>query len=1342
MLTLAKVESLETGDALARIADVAAALDVRGLDYAKRVASSLPTRLGGLPAEVTLALAEVATRLTHRELALPGDLDALDGAAASAWDRVTLSLQPGASRGWTDLRILRALVGGDVSAVNRPAVLLRRCAGGSDPDLALLALAWTRDAVSHCSLEPAAALDIVENLAAHGTVVVRAAAVRSLQDAWLASSPPDRRAAIARSVVDDTDEVALAALELIASVGDPRLLRRYVESAVPAVAARALCLLGRCGDAADLQAALETDNAGPELRDHVLSMHRRGIFPPTGSASALLDHFRAHSSWTADELNRVSFTIRDEVLTSLAGVDANDPQWRRMALLLPGCEGRRGESRAGDLLRARLSETRDEDTAEALLRAAAEAPEAGAELAILKWLDRLPEPSLKALRLHGGRAATEALLQRLEDALAFGSARRQALDALWWIAEDPSEVLGRVDPRELTAAQAAPRLASSSTVERVLLQLTDTTAVQQFSAIVALGANAQGQRLQTFFRRALSEELERRSPGRQRREPTMETEEQARRFGAHLSACGRRPGRYGDDDDAAWLRSQCLDWLAECLESDDARLAKHLLDVLRRCGLRRGHLGYVHRLWRHDDVGVRRAAMETLVDTAAAGLSLSLCSLASTSDLGASRQALRAIATFEAHWAEPLAIEALASPNMNLKKAASDALVVVGSDRCLSAVVDWLGRSDNPGLRCSLLGALDHIAGDATNSLLVDAFELARGDRAAMLLRALDRRLTSDQLLGLLRARRRAGPALRKAVLDAELTLADGNEAFRRAIHEAVQPGADLRSAAIATFSSRAFSTTSASELVEALEDVPSSLIVARLAEWAEWSLALEGERARRVGVVILRAVATRGRAFDVSERACAASVLHLSPQMQTAAERGAALAALDTLASADPKTKYRALTVTRRLGAVDPSRRWRVLRCLGGGTREDLERCLADARSGASTVAFLRFALELRDGHEFLLEDLPAVSSEAWPLALDTLLDAHPLGVSRPARRPQAARAEPSRAALLSQLVTDDGAAEAARELLADPEASSAWPRVLECYLEGGFVLQNAKTLASVLVEWPKEPEPAKRAAALVRYLPPHRRRAWIRSWLDQWSEGDEAAADALSHTAREDLVAVLAERQALDDESWVRVLDLCAPADSALASLQAERLRAAHPLLVAPEEHEEQEADPLLDLHDAPALIDYVEAKRGHDAAAAVGRLGLLGRDGLDGLLRATEHADSLVRTVALRWLRRVASKSTRLQAALAMLRVERQRDLRRQLVRVLAYGRHAPSYPLLIQFLSDSDDALARHADEALLRVGPPLLPALRKASARARPDRREAIESLAQRIVDAEEAELSM
>ena len=96
--------------------------------------------------------------------------------------------------------------------------------------------------------------------------------------------------------------------------------------------------------------------------------------------------------------------------------------------------------------------------------------------------------------------------------------------------------------------------------------------------------------------------------------------------------------------------------------------------------------------------------------------------------------------------------------------------------------------------------------------------------------------------------------------------------------------------------------------------------------------------------------------------------------------------------------------------------------------------------------------------------------------------------------------------------------------------------------------------------------------------------------------------------------------------------------------------------------------------------------------------------------------------VRSAALRALRRVASREETLEAAARALAMETRRDVMVQLMKSLGHGRHEPSLPALLDRLHHSDALVRQGAHAAIRAWGHEVVPALRRAAARARPDRR--------------------
>jgi hypothetical protein len=81
---------------------------------------------------------------------------------------------------------------------------------------------------------------------------------------------------------------------------------------------------------------------------------------------------------------------------------------------------------------------------------------------------------------------------------------------------------------------------------------------------------------------------------------------------------------------------------------------------------------------------------------------------------------------------------------------------------------------------------------------------------------------------------------------------------------------------------------------------------------------------------------------------------------------------------------------------------------------------------------------------------------------------------------------------------------------------------------------------------------------------------------------------------------------------------------------------------------------------------------------------------------------------------------------------LAIETRSDVILQLLSSIAHGRYEPGLPRVLEMLDHRDHKLRTGAREALLAWGPDLLPALRRAAPKARPDRRRAIAELIEQL----------
>ena len=225
----------------------------------------------------------------------------------------------------------------------------------------------------------------------------------------------------------------------------------------------------------------------------------------------------------------------------------------------------------------------------------------------------------------------------------------------------------------------------------------------------------------------------------------------------------------------------------------------------------------------------------------ARGLELSICRLAEQEEPRILCQALAAVATLRADWAEPIAIAALARPEMAVKQEAALALAQVGSARAITTLVGWLAHHDNRGLREALIAALKRAAGPSLVAVLVDTLaQETELRRISLVWDALSGRLPLAAALRLARSREPAHQALLAACLEGQVKLADGETAvlaaqLRRArlLPRPVvkDPGRALRVDGFAPEAARALMK----QRTPTLESEVLATVRVGLTEWIAW---------------------------------------------------------------------------------------------------------------------------------------------------------------------------------------------------------------------------------------------------------------------------------------------------------------------------------------------------------------------------------------------------------------------------------------------------------------------------------------------------------------------------
>jgi HEAT repeat protein len=1371
-------------EAVARLGAIAEALPTCGdPQVLEGLALALPQSVSGLEPEVCLALSSVAAALVSHGPVIPRDLAELEPRLRLVWRRIQLAVgEAAALAGLDEDELLRIVHGWSVDSMLDPLPLARRLAQARDPRLRTQLLDWILPIVRQLAATPAEAFAVLLPLALDEDAAIRARAVRMLGEGWLRGLSPsaerERERVLSGALADADPSVMRAAIASAISLGRRDwLLPRVLDHECPDLArAEALDALGPLAQAEDLEVALtlamhEPLRFGPPARRFLLAAHRHGIFVRSQHLPALLELFDAHPVWTAEELVRVTYIVRAELVEQLAGLPPDDPRWIRRASILAASVG----TRAHAVLRERLEHVQDIAVAQALVEAAGHSPEYVGEEPLLAWLDALPEVVVPVLRVKGGEQARARLRARVEDPRCGPTQRTLAMGVLWALCRDREALLRelstRLGPHDAGLLDGAhlehrdPRIARlvidppwedapHHAIEplRRLELLCESGDIELLPHIVELYREL----FRGYVRRALAGDFT------IKRMALPELEQRLFRYGRHLVKEGRGVRRSiepGPETGRDLVLQVASDWLRE----DPApAVCVALLELVGRHGPGAATLRLVEPFWRHGDREVRRAAIEAILAAGegARGLELSICRLAEHEEPRIMVQALAAVGALGAQWAEPMVIAALRRPEMAIKKEAAHALAQVGSERSVAPLVEWLAHHDNRGFRSELLAALQHAAGPSLVAVLVDALASESEPRRIELLwDALGGHLPLTAALRLARSSHASHRSLLAACLDGRVALADADaERLAAQLHRAKllppaprkDPGRQLRVEGFSPPAARALVDLRTAEL----EAPILATVRSGLADWIAW-LRTDDVNDPRVLALVLDAAQPAhaehvGALLDLAERERAT----LDPSATAGwLERCVAGQAVGRA------IEVRAIGLLRRLppsAGVGGLRRHRLLGRLGAvRARADLERCLDECRTGTDyardAATLLREAFRIPAATDDERPELTAMRerAERWHASepgartqwLAAMLAARPLDVDvvDPPATPAKPRFQPSSQADLEALCATlrDGdeqeRSRAAARLLDWPDAEPAWPRVLDAFLHGHVTPSAAQRarLAPLLLRWPVEPRVRRAAAELLPHCAPWQHRAFVRTWVERWAAGDPAMAELLRST-REELLLPLVWAAA--ERGDFRLLHLLQPSRSpalhALIAWVGSRSPADVAHLLVPEREAPPPADDAEDPDDPIAgrepdeLVALIERKGVAKGLAvrAVHALVAHGERGVAPLERLVVDARPPVRSAALRALRQVASRERSLQATAHALAMETRRDVVLQLMKSLGHGRHEPSLPALLERLDHNDLRVRQGAHAALRGWGHEVVPALRRAARRARPDRR--------------------
>lgn len=1341
------------------------------------LAAAIPARVGHLRAETSLALQGIALELARYRPRIPRDLAGLERQLRVAWVRAWLCADAEqAVRELDEDTLLAAIHGLSFEDVVEPRPLFAAMVGACDARLRLRALRHLEGSVTGLAIGAREAYRLIAPLLADDDAEVRGVAMLLAASGWMADlAPADARRRNERVIASlgaDEATVAQAAVGAAARLGEADALREVIDDGTRPAAIRsaAVVALAEHASADDLDRVLGLPAVGfgASVRKFLLRAHRHGVFVRKRHLEAVLECFDAHADWTTEELLRITHIVRGALTEKLAKMPADDPRWVRRAPLLAASV----DPSAHELLATLLEQVREPATAAAFIRAVGRTvqPQGRSEQTLLSWLDRLPEDVLPVLPFKGGEATVLRLREWVAEPARLRAHRRAAIGTLWSLSPDrtalANELVRVLGPHESGLLAGTFHRTGDSLSARLLVeppeQRVDERAIAAADRFRVLCGSRDIARLgdvEAAFRERVVDCVRRALAGdiAAKRVELPELEQAVYRYGRNLVDVGR-PVRLAITDEPETGRDLLLrfviDWLRE---EPEAPVIVALLEMIARHAPSGAVLRTIEPYWRHGHREVRRAAIEAIVEAGSAsqGLELSLCRLVEHPESRLTVQALGAVAAWQAQWAEPLVLRALEHREMGVKKAAAEALAVIGTRPGIGKLVRWLGTHDNAAFRASLRQALVRAAGPLKVAMLVEALEHATERREIGLLwDALDGWMTIATAVRLADGSSEARKALLDACLDGVVKLADGDaDDLASALHRLrLRPLEDDRKTAVDRLRIEGFSVATALEVVESCTPETERRCVEAVRrcvpEWLSWVRESDAPDAA-VGLLLEACGPEHHEQIDAVFELVEARIESID-----ASKVGRWIERCVMPKRAEMRWRGRAIELLRRLPA-DPQ--W------GGGPRHlalkrlDAVITLGDVRHlldvsrgapdfAAQSTSLLREVLQIppesRDEPEWatkLRDEAPRWHAfdpderERWLQWAAGLR----LGITEVPRRgsPPKPRFVPRSQADLEALLATLGAEEAgersraARFLLEWADVPDAASQVLASFLERPFPLgsEQRAQIAAVLERWPDDGR--EHAELLVGDLSPRQRRTFMRGWVEAWEAG-EAWPEALIRRCSEALLPIAWERARAGDYRLARFVHL----DGSLSVEAYARLVEEH----APEEAEHLRREPqpespvdepldpindasfdkLVELLNDPSLAPGL-------AVRAVHALSRTGEPAIEPLDAHVTDPRPAVRSAALRALRRVAPGERYLEAAYRVLHMETRRDVVLSLFKTLAHGRHAPALPKIVERLWHREPRIRRTARDALLAWGHEALPNLRRIANKARPDHRRTI-----------------
>ena len=758
---------------------------LEGEDSPSSLLEALPVSLGACAPETHVLLAELA-RLLPAEIPLSRLASVAEGKgprpidAEVTWlgtevlrEPATLALHPG---GALLLRAVQTL--SPAEALDPEALVAALCSHPS-PDVQRVGLRQLGDALGTGLVTLTTALTLAVRALEASDPRVALQAAELLAEPWAARPELLPTVRPLQTLLGRSERLATAALRALARQGESATLRRVLEDVRQWRSSRreAMALLAPFAGQEELRLALLVSRQeplffGPTCAALLQTLYRRGVRCEPEDVPLVRELFLA-SPGTAPEVVAEVLSLRQrEYLAPLWSLPPSDPDFLRHLALLRELEG----AEALSLLRSLLVRPDARALWPEVIEALGHQGQEAAEEDLLACFEFEPWACIDALRQVGG-ARTVAFL-RAHPGLRDSDAGQD--DAVMWRAEAlallaalddalPSSHSWRADPEAgpavLASLQPVFDDATFAEVSRIALHARHPLRLQ---AIGQLGLEARQRALVPLGQLLLDADEHVRAAAH----------EAIASVGRGLQSSGRaRPQRLltraSGDETGTLLLTECLLNQLQRTDLSDAQLERVLgqLTGRKHPSLARR----VRRFLRHGSVQVQKLALECLAGCGDARAVAWLVPFARSEDIYRLRQALTGLGAFKVEWAVPLVVAGLDHPNMNIKKAAAEALANMGSGwpAPVTALLGWLRRHDNPGLRRSLVRALRAACGRGYVATVLEALQESASPREqGLLCEALSEVLSPDALVALLRRGAPSARVLNDAVRGGVLELA------------------------------------------------------------------------------------------------------------------------------------------------------------------------------------------------------------------------------------------------------------------------------------------------------------------------------------------------------------------------------------------------------------------------------------------------------------------------------------------------------------------------------------------------------------------------------------------